>query len=364
MTRLTKALAEECQLIRAAASMPGAGGTVYRAVLPMNRCMAIGDYLSSANGMFFALMEADGQLRVYRGTDLAHHQGWLWETGRGGEGCRFFALLQTDGNFCIYRGADLAHNEGWHWGTQMTADGGEFYLTLLNDGNLRVCKGTGADNFQGEVWSSDVTDPVQRIDEVSCIGYDLARARLVQARPSDLYRETVNNNGDQVQASMISGSVTVSDTTGWSDDLALDASAPAMFKGPVPVMSGGKIVLSTDASHFYIRNGAATTAKTWGFNAPAAVPPRSSMMCLVAAIRSAIVVPYTLNGSFTLKSGKQVAGTVCGTFTGSNCHDLSVTLTTYDPDPAGSITISRPLTPMPSISGPATPHPIGDPSLF
>ena len=364
MTRLTKALAEECQLIRAAATMPGTGGAVYRSVLPMNQCMAIGDCLASTNGMFFALMESDGQLRAYRGAGPSEHQGWLWQTGRGGDGGRFFALLQTDGNFCIYRGEDLAHNEGWHWGTQMTADGGQFYLTLLNDGNLRVCKGSGAGDYQGTVWSSDVIDPVQRIDQVLRIDYDLDHARLVQARPSDLYRETVNNNSGQVQTSMISGSVTVSDTTGWSDDLALGASAPATFKGAVPVVSGAKVVLSAEAGHFYIRNGAASTAKTWGFNAPAAVPPHSSMMCLVVAIRSAIVVPYTLSGRFTLTSGKQVAGTVCGSFTGSNCHDLSVTLTTYNPNPAGSSTISHPLTPMPSVSGPAMPHPTGDADSF
>lgn len=129
-------------------------------------------------------------------------------------------------------------------------------------------------------------------------------------------------------------------------------------------MSGAKVALSADAGHFYIRNGAATTAKTWGFNAPAAAPPHSSMMCLEVAIRSAVVVPYTLSGGFTLASGKQVAGTVCGSYTGSNCHDLSVTLTTYDPNPAGSTTISRPLTLIPTIGGPAVPHPIGDTDLF
>lgn len=346
MTRLTQALAHEFRQLRAAAARPGPGGAVYRTVLPMNRCMAIGDVIASANGMFFALMEADGQLRVYRGAGIAGHQGCLWETGRSGEGGRFFALLQTDGNFCIYRGEDLARNEGWHWGTQMTADGGEFYLTLLNDGNLRVCKGTGPAAYQGEVWSSGCTDPVQHIDEVLAIAYDLAKARLVQACPSDLYRETVNNNNDQVQTSTISGSVTVSDSTGWSDDLALDAAAPAMFQGAVPVVSGGKVLLSTDASHFYVRNGAASTAKAWGFSAPAAVPPHASMTCLVTAVRSAIVVPYTLTGSFTLKSGKRVAGTVSGNYTGSNCHDLSVTLTTYDPNPGGSCIISRPLMPI------------------
>jgi hypothetical protein len=75
-------------------------------------------------------------------------------------------------------------------------------------------------------------------------------------------------------------------------------------------------------------------------------------------MRSSIVVPYILRGTFTLKSGRQVEGEVRGTYSGANCHDLTVTLTTYDPQPAGSYTISRPLTPMPSISGPATPHPL------
>ena len=124
------------------------------------------------------------------------------------------------------------------------------------------------------------------------------------------------------------------------------------------MLSCGKVVLSSDAGHAYLRNGAATTAKIWGFNAPAAVPSNSAMMCLVSAIRSSVIVPYTLHGTFTLASGRQVSGSVDGTYSGSNYHDLSVTLTTYDPNPAGSYTISRPLTPMPSISGATTQHPI------
>ena len=77
-----------------------------------------------------------------------------------------------------------------------------------------------------------------------------------------------------------------------------------------------------------------------------------------SATRSAIMVPYVLTGSFTLTSGKHVTGTVQGCYTGSNCHDLSVTLTTYDASPTGNYTISRPLTPMPSINGPTVPHSI------
>lgn len=335
------------------------GAVVYPRVLPMNRCLNVGDRIASANGMFFAVLEADGQLRIYRGNTPAKQQGVLWASGRGGERGHFFALVQTDGNFCVYRGDSLARNQGWLWGTQLTAEGGQFHAVLNNDGSLCVCTGTDPSLAAQPVWSSGVTDPVASIDTIDLIDYDLAAGVVVMSRPSDLYRETVSNPNPHTQTSLISGSVTVSDTTAWSDELLAAAAAPAGIKGAVPVVCGGRLVLSAEIGHCYLRNGAATTAKTWGFSAPAAVPPASSMMCLVSALRSTVIVPYALHGYFTLASGSRVSGSIEGTYSGSNCHDLSVSLTTYDPDPAGSHTVSRPLTPMPNISGVTTPHPIG-----
>lgn len=334
------------------------GGAVFQAVLPMQQTLSVGDAIVSRNGMFHALLEADGRLRVYCGD--GQHAAPLWESARGGSGGRFFALVQNDANFCIYVGAGLGNNEGWLWGTQITAERGHFYALLQDDGELSVRVGSGLPGGpHGEiVWRSGVADPVVAIDSISAIDYELQAAQLVQARPSDLYRETVSNANPQIQNSMISGSVTVSDTTGWSDELVAGAPVPANFRHAVPVVQGGKIVLSSDAGHVYLRNSAATTAKTWGFSAPAAVPPRSSMTCLVSATRSSIRVPYRLSGMVTLASGRKVTGSVDGVYTGSNCHDLNVTLTTYDPVPDGNYTINRPLTPMPTIVGPATPHPI------
>ncbi len=345
-------------------ALPGGTSMVYQRVLPMNRCLNVGDIIVAGNGMFFAALDGDGQLRVYRGAGPAQEQGVLWASGRAGDGGRFFALVQSDGNFCIYRGDGLATNEGWQWGTQMTAEGGRFHAVLNNDGSLCVCKGSDPAIAPDQLWSSGVTDPVARIDLVERIEYDLRTALVPASRPADLYRETVSNPNGQVQTSMLSGSVIVSDTIAWSDELQAGALAPAGFKGAVPVVSSGKVRLSSETGHGYIRNGAATTGKTWGFNAPAAVPPNSSMMCLVSAIRSTIIVSYKLYGVFTLASGHRVSGSIDGTFSGSNCHDLSVTLTTYDPNPAGTYTISRPLTPMPSISGATTEHAIDSGAFY
>lgn len=357
MSRFAHTLGHELQLIRAAVFMPGAGGALYHAVLPMNRCLSVGDYLVSANGMFFAIIEADGKLRIYRGAGLERHQGRLWESERAGDGGRFFALVQSDGNFCIYRGADLAHNEGWHWGTQHVDEGGQFYAHLQDDGNFAICKGSGPDDCQGTVWSSGVTDPVAAIDAVHAIDYQLAGARILSARPTDLYRETVNNASDQAQTSQISGSVTVADNVSWCDELKLSSPSPAAagIKGPVPMVTRERVVLSSEAGYVYQRNSAASVSKTWGFTAPASVPPQSSMMCLVSAVRTTVQVPYTLTGMFTLKSGARVHGSIGGTYTGSNSHDLSVTMSTYDADPARAHTVRRPLQPLPSIVGPATP---------
>ncbi|HEU4374198.1 MAG TPA: hypothetical protein VFS02_11950, partial [Telluria sp.] len=81
---------------------------VYQRVLPMNRCLNVGDIIVAGNGMFFATLDGDGQLRVCRGAGPAQEQGVLWASGRAAEGGRFFALVQSDGNFCIYRGDDLS----------------------------------------------------------------------------------------------------------------------------------------------------------------------------------------------------------------------------------------------------------------
>lgn len=346
MNRLTKVLAQEFQMIRAAVMMPGAGGAVYQGVLPMNRCLTVGDCIASANGMFHALLEADGNLRVYRGADADTQQGVLWESGRPPSNGPFFALVQSDGNFCIYRGADLAHNDGWHWGTQMTADGGQFHAQLGDSGEFRICAGTGAHDAGDIVWRSGATDPVASIDVVLAIDYHLARADMLPAGAADLYRETVHNHSARTQTSTISGSVSVSDSAAWSDALGPDVRACSGFTGPVPVVGGKKLFMSADANHAFVRNGGASAARNWGFNAPAAVPANSAMTCVVAALRTAIVVPYTLTGAFTLVSGAKVGGTLDGIYSGSNCHDLSVSLTIHEPAPAESFTISRQLVPL------------------
>jgi hypothetical protein len=64
---------------------------------------------------------------------------------------------------------------------------------------------------------------------------------------------------------------------------------------------------------------------------------------LVAATLSTIAVPYTLTGTFILKSGARVQGSATGIYTGSNSHDLTVTFIQQNQDTKQLISTTKAL---------------------
>ncbi len=108
--------------------------------LPMGRYLATNDYLCSADGSHFAIMQSDGNLVVYRGRDPMHQGAFLWNSGvaPGGDP-HFFAIMQNDGNLVVYRGSDPMHQGAFVWNSGVApGDRGapQYVATLQNDGNL------------------------------------------------------------------------------------------------------------------------------------------------------------------------------------------------------------------------------------
>ena len=255
--------------------------------------LSVDDYLTSNNGVFFAIMQGDGNFCVYRGTGPADKRGSVWCCNRKAvPGGQFFAIMQDDGNFCVY-------------------------------------KGTGPSDNRGGVWCTKTNDPVTNI-EISNIEYDVGAAKILRSGPAELYNQTVRNRTTQPQTSSISGSATVSETSGWSDSLAVKVGVSTSFKTGIPFVAEGKVTVSVDVTNTYTWNGSTTKTKTWGFNTPVSVPPHTSIVALVSATVSTIAVPYTLTGTFVLKSGVRIPGSVKGLYTGSNSHDLTVTFIQQD----------------------------------
>jgi hypothetical protein len=287
------------------------------------------DYLVADNQLFFAIQQGDGNLCVYRGSGPGDNHGLLWDTHATAGGGKFFAVLQADGNFCTYRGSGPGSQGSWLWGSQATAPGGVFFAALQGDGNLCVYKGKDPGDNKGYVWGTQAIDPVADF-EIATLDYDVNGAKVLQSGPAELYRQTVRNDSQYPQSSTITGSQSVSETSGWSDSLAVKVGVSTSFKTGIPFVAEGKVQVSVEVTNTYTWNGSKTSTKTWGFNTPVSVPAKTVIIGLVSATLSTIAVPYTMKGSFILRSGVRIPGTIQGTYLGTNSHDLTVTFAQRD----------------------------------
>ena len=129
------------------ATTSGSGGS---SVLPLNIPFNVGNTLVANNQQFFAVMQGDGNLCVYRGTPQAPG-GYMWGSQATGGGGQFFTVVQGDGNLCTYFGSQ-SQPGAYLWGSQALSDGGQFFLVMQDDGNLCVYKGTGLSNQGAFVW--------------------------------------------------------------------------------------------------------------------------------------------------------------------------------------------------------------------
>jgi hypothetical protein len=325
--------------------------------LRTNEYLGTDDYLVAANGLFFAIMQADGNFCVYRGSGPADNRGWLWGSQvTDATTTSFFAIAQADGNFCVYRGTGPADNRGWLWGSQVTATADAFFAIVQDDGNFCVYKGQDPAHNQGYVWGTQATDPVVDV-EISSITYDFTNVVRVHDGISTLYRQAVTNQTAQPQTSFITGSEAVTETSGWASSFAVKAGASTTFKGGVPLVGEASVTLSVDLTYTYTWNGSVSRARTWGFNTPVTVPPHSAANCLVAVGTSTISVPYTLTGTFILKSGARIPGSLRGTYTGTNSHDLEVTFIAQNAVTFEIETMTRRISPSEVGDGPA-PEPV------
>lgn len=300
--------------------------------IALNQVLATNDYLVSNNRAFFAIMQGDGNLCVYRGSAPDANKGFLWGAlNKSQPNGAYFTVMQGDGNLCVYKGTGPADNQGFIWGAlNKSQPNGAYFAVMQDDGNLCVYKGSSPSDNQGFVWGSMATDPVVDI-EISSIDYDVAAAKIIKSTPADLYRQSVVNNTPQTQTSSISGSEAVSEMSGWSDSLAVKVGVSTSFKTGIPFIAEGKITVSLDVTNTYTWNGSTTRTKTWSFNTPVTVPANTTYVALIAATVTTISVPYTLSGTLILKSGARVAGIINGIYTGSNSHDLTVTYIKQDP---------------------------------
>jgi hypothetical protein len=281
-----------------------------------------GDYLQSENGLFFAYLK-NGNFYTGSG-DPGDVQGLLWQSRTWGPGEKYFVVMQWDGNLCGYGGRP-GSGEYWQWGSANFAhnvpNDSSCYAIMQNDGNLCVYDKGGK-----LWWQANAANRVVDVQEIAKIDYNVAAAQVTHSSPTELFRQKVENTTDVAQTSTIQGSGSVSETSGWSDSLAVKVGVSTTFDAQIPFVGGGKVQVSVDVTNTYTWNGSTTTTKTWGFNTPVSVPPHTTSVVLVAATISKLTVPYTVTGTVILANGRKLPNRrINGVYTGTNSHDLTVT---------------------------------------
>jgi thioredoxin 1 len=66
--------------------------------------LATNDYLVSANGLYFVVMQGDGNLVIYHGSDPAHQGAFVWNSGKAPGAGVYVATMQNDGNLVVTTG--------------------------------------------------------------------------------------------------------------------------------------------------------------------------------------------------------------------------------------------------------------------
>jgi Clostridium epsilon toxin ETX/Bacillus mosquitocidal toxin MTX2 len=305
------------------------------------------DYLVSPSGLFFCLMQTDGNLVVYRGAgpqDQNTYGPALWSTATGAQPTGdYFLQLTNQATLSLWTGTPDAPGSQYWNGQPDPNSAGNYFLSMQDDGNLVLYPGTDPSNQQGgSLWSSHYMDPIVSVVSVQSLTYDLSAGQILQTQPDDIYSITVPNPTDATQNPTFSKTETVEETAGWSDSLTLAAGITASYSAQIPFIMKGKIEVSLSVTNNYTWNGSETISKSWSFTAPVKVPPHETIKLTVSVRVSQISVPYTLQALFQLQSGYQVPGTVSGVYSGTTSHDLQMEYQQVNPSngtPIGPPTI-------------------------
>ena len=302
------------------------------AFLTENSRMQMADYLSSPSGFFHCVLLPNGQLAIYRGPDPSNAGNQLALAGNPGPSDTYFLGLQLDGNLVIYNSAGAAT---WQapkaYGTQPN------FLAMQDDGNLVLYP--GAVPKMGEtnpIWATNQWDAVSNV-AITALSYDADNATQsapVPAAPTQT--QTSKNNGDETQDPVISGSITYTQTSGWSDSIATGVQVKASLKVSVPVIADGKVEVSASITNTYQWNNSTTKSVSQAWSVPLEVPPHSEVTVTATLSTISISVPFTETAIISYSSGETLTAQISGIYTGTGGYQLDTSYSDPTPLPPGT----------------------------
>jgi endonuclease/exonuclease/phosphatase family metal-dependent hydrolase len=121
--------------------------------LVTGQSLRTGEFLTATDSSCFLIMQRDGNLCLYSGSDPGHRGQHLWSSLAKSEPAGdYFAIMQSDGNFAVYHGTP-EHQGKFVWGNYALAGGGQFVAAVEPGGNFTTSIGT-ATNPSRLLWAA------------------------------------------------------------------------------------------------------------------------------------------------------------------------------------------------------------------
>jgi hypothetical protein len=288
--------------------------------------LAVGDYLVSNSGYFNLIMQSDGNLCVYRGTDPSNNKGAVWCcANKSKSDGPFFATMQDDGNFCVYKGTDPSNNKGGVWCcANKSRSDGPFFAVMQDDGNFCVYKGTDPSNNKGVVWSTTKTDPVVKADDLRDFNYNTDNYVKTDPVIKDL-DSVVNTNQSSINQTLeIDLIKSVTETYEWSHSLEIAIGVSTSFKVGIPIFADGEVNVSMDVSNTFTWSESNERSETWEYHNLVVAEPFKEITCTLQIREVKLTVPFTATATAHYKSGVTAPIQINGEYIGGNSYDSNV----------------------------------------
>lgn len=262
------------------------------AVLKNGERLFAGQFLKSNNGLFYALMQEDGNLVIYRG-DLFKTKSpgyektavWsVWPAGQApGGGTGYHLYMQTDGNLCIYR--QEPHAVPW-----CAAEAAAY---RRNDGRVLEMLDSGRLDIN-RVWTSNSDEGFDQ-PELERIEYILdPPPKIISSGPPRVSLSQVAHNPDQIERQTADLEMTYTKTRSatWKNTTSLKVSASSKTTLEVPFIGSGEISITTEISNSFEFGKTETESETVKISLKVNVPPGKSVLGKCIWRESKFNVPY------------------------------------------------------------------------
>jgi hypothetical protein len=131
--------------------------TISKPKVPVKNFLTVDEYMKpntpfySSNGEYYAITKPGGQLCI---RDKNNNDKWCREGNKDSDpNASYYTLMQSDGNLCTYKGTERTNPlPSSLWCNKATSDIKENYVIMGDDGKLCTYKGTGPSDNRGKLW--------------------------------------------------------------------------------------------------------------------------------------------------------------------------------------------------------------------